>query len=80
MLMPPALGRIPLMETHPALIGLIPLGMIVGLLVFDLFTRRGPLAVTLIGRLSFVAANPIMAAVVHTPFAERITLWAQQHP
>ena len=49
MLMPPALGRIPLMETHPALIGVIPLGMIVALLVFDLFTGQRPLAVTVIG-------------------------------
>ena len=49
MLMPPALGRIPLMENHPALIGVIPLGMIVALLVFDLFTGQRPLAVTVIG-------------------------------
>ncbi len=80
MLMPPALGRIPLMETHPALIGVIPLGMIVALLVFDLFTWRRPLAATVIGGLIFIVANPIMAAVVHTSFAEKLTLWAQHHP
>ena len=80
MLMPPALGRIPFMESHPALIGVIPLGMIVALLVFDLFTWRRPLAVTVIAGLIFVVANPIMAAVVHTALAERITVWAQQHP
>jgi hypothetical protein len=80
MLMPPALGRIPFMESHPALIGVIPLGMIVALLVFDLFTWRRPLAVTVIGGLIFVLANPIMAAVVHTSFGEQITVWAQHHP
>lgn len=80
MLMPPALGRMPFMDAHPYLIGLIPLGMIVALLVFDLFTWRRPLAVTLIGGLIFFISNPIMDAVVHTSFAQRLTLWAQQHP
>jgi len=68
------------METHPALIGVIPLGMIVALLVFDLFTGQRPLAVTVIGGLIFVVANPIMAAVVHSPLAEPLTFWAQHHP
>jgi MFS family permease len=80
MLMPPALGRMPFMDAHPYLIGLIPLGMIVALLVFDLFTWRRPLAVTVIGGLIFFIANPIMDAVVHTPLAQRITVWAQHHP
>ena len=80
MLMLPALGRFPLMETDPALIGVIPLGMIVALLVFDLFTGQRPLAVTVIGGLIFVVANPIMAAVVHSPLAEPLTFWAQHHP
>ncbi|WP_458071891.1 hypothetical protein [Rhodanobacter sp. BL-MT-08] len=80
MLMPPALGRMPFMETHPVLIGVIPLGMIAALLVFDLFTWRRPLAVTVIGGFIFVVANPIMDVVVHTPFGEQITVWAQHHP
>jgi len=80
MLMPPALGRMPFMDAHAYLIGAIPLGMILALFVFDLFTWRRPLAVTVIGGLIFFVANPIMDAVVHTSFAERITVWAQHHP
>jgi MFS family permease len=80
MLMPPALGRMPFMDAHPYLIGLIPLGMILALFVFDLFTWRRPLAVTVIGGLIFFVSNPIMDAVVHTSFAERITIWAQHNP
>ena len=80
MLMPPALGRMPFMYAHPYLIGLIPLGMILALFVFDLFTWRRPLAVTVIGGLIFFVSNPIMDAVVHTSFAERITIWAQHNP
>lgn len=80
MLMPPALGRMPFMDAHPYLIGLIPLGMILALFVFDLFTWRRPLAVTVIGGLIFFVSNPIMDAVVHTSFAEHLTIWAQHHP
>jgi len=80
MLMTPALGRMPFMDAHPYLIGLIPLGMILALFVFDLFTWRRPLAVTVIGGLIFFVSNPIMDAVVHTSFAERITIWAQHNP
>jgi len=80
MLMPPALGRMPFMDAHPQLIGVIPLGMILALFVFDLFTWRRPLAVTVIGGLIFFISNPIMDAVVHTPFAAQLTVWAQHHP
>lgn len=80
MLMPPALGRMPFMDAHPFLIGVIPFCMILALFVFDLFTWRRPLAVTVIGGLIFFAANPIMDAVVHTPFGDLVTVWAQHHP
>jgi hypothetical protein len=80
MLLPPALSRIPWVASHASLIGVIPLGMIVALFVFDLFSWRRPLAVTMIGGLIFVAANPIMAAVVHTSYGQQLTVWAQHHP
>lgn len=80
MLMPPALGRIPYMATHPYLIGMIPLSMILALFVFDLFTWRRPLAVTVIGGLIFFFGNPLMDAAAHTALAERLTVWAQHHP
>ena len=80
MLMPLALGRMSFMETHPALIGVIPLGMIAALFVYDLYTWRRPLAVKVIGGLIFFVANPIMDAVVHTPFGEETTVWTQRHP
>ncbi len=80
MLMPPALGRMPFMDAHPYLIGMIPLGMILALFVFDLFTWRRPLAVTMIGGLIFFISNPIVDAVVYTSLAQRITVWAQHHP
>ena len=80
MLIPPALARMPWMDSHPYLIGAIPLGMILGLFVFDLFTWRRPLAVTMIGGLIFFISNPIIDAVVHTSLAQRITVWAQHHP
>jgi len=80
MLMPPALGRMPFMDAHPYLIGMIPLGMILALFVFDLFTWRRPLAVTVIGGLIFFLANPVIDAVVHSSFGEQLTVWAQHHP
>jgi len=80
MLMPPALGRMPFMDAHPFLIGVIPLGMILALFVSDLFTWRRPLAVTVIGGLIFFVANPSMDAVAHTAFAEQVTVRAQHHP
>jgi len=79
-LMPPALGRMPFMDAHPFLIGVIPLGMILALFVSDLFTWRRPLAVTVIGGLIFFVANPSMDAVAHTAFAEQVTVRAQHHP
>jgi hypothetical protein len=80
MLMPPALSRVPFVDSHPYLIGMIPLGMILALFVFDLFAWRRPLLVTVIAGLIFVVSNPIMGAVVHTPLAQRLTVWAQHHP
>lgn len=80
MLMEPALGRIPYVEAHPALIGMVPLGMILALFVFDLFTWRRPLAVTIIGGFIFVASDPVVDAITNTPLAQSIAVWAQHHP
>ena len=80
MLMPPPLSRIPFIQHHAFLVGLIPLGMILALFVFDLFTWKRPLAVTVVGGLIFFLSNPLMSAVEHTTFAQRLTVWAQHHP
>jgi hypothetical protein len=80
MLMPPPLSRIPFMQHHAFLIGLIPLGMILALFIFDLFTWKRPLAVTVVGGLIFFLSNPLMSAVEHTTFGQRLTVWAQHHP
>jgi hypothetical protein len=49
-------------------------------LVFDLFSWRRPLTVTIIGGLIFVAANAIMDAVAHSSYGQQLTVWAQHHP
>ena len=83
MLLPPALFRtiafIPFMRTHPFLIGVIPLGFVVVLLLFDLCSWRRPLLVTLIGGFLYWAANPFSDAVIKTQAAQRLTYWAQHH-
>ncbi|MDE1162958.1 MAG: hypothetical protein PW792_13580 [Acidobacteriaceae bacterium] len=80
MLMPPPLSRIVFMQHHSALIGLIPLGMIVAIFVFDLFTWRRPLLVTMIGGLIFVGSQPVMDVATRSSFGQRLTVWAQHHP
>jgi hypothetical protein len=80
MLLPPALSRIPFVQQHPALTGLIPLAFLVALFLFDLFTWRRPVAATVVGSLIFILANPLMAAINHTAFAQHLTTWAQHHP
>jgi hypothetical protein len=80
MLMPPPLSRMPFVQHHAFLIALIPLGMILALFVFDLFTWRRPLMVTVVGGLIFFLSAPLMGVVVDTSFGKRITVWAQHHP
>jgi hypothetical protein len=80
MLMPPALSRIPFVQHHFFVLPVICLGMVAALFVFDLFTWRRPLLVTVLGGLIFVASNPLMGAVEKTAFAQNLTVWAQHHP
>jgi hypothetical protein len=80
MLMPPALSRIPFVQHHFVLIPVLTLGMIVALFVFDLFTWKRPLLVTVVGGLIFVISNPIMTMADHSAAAQRLTVWAQHHP
>jgi hypothetical protein len=80
MLLPPALSRMPLVQHHFVLVPAITLGILVALFVFDLFTWRRPLLVTVVGGLIFIVSNPIMTAAEHTSFAKWLTAWAQQHP
>ena len=93
MLMSPALARmafpvtsngfaatIPFMVHHPFLIGVIPLAMIVALFIFDLFTQKRVLAVTVIGGILFWAANPVSDWLIAMPFSHQLVLWAQHHP
>ncbi len=70
----------PFVQQHSFLIPAICLGMIIALFVFDLFTWRRPLVVTVLGGLIFVGANPVMDVIDHTAFAHRVTVWAQHHP
>jgi hypothetical protein len=62
------------------LIGAIPLGIILALFVFDLFTWRKPLLVTVLGGFLFWASDPVSDVLIKTPMAQRITAWAQHHP
>jgi hypothetical protein len=84
MLLAPALFRtiafIPFMRTHPFLIGLIPLGFVVALFLFDLYSWRRPLLVTVIGGFLFWASDPVSEAIIDTHLSQRITFWAQHHP
>jgi hypothetical protein len=92
MLMPPALSRMafpvmahpkmtfPLMAHYPFLIGAIPLAMIAALFIFDLFTQRKPLVVTLIGGFLYWASDPVSDFIINTQLSQHIALWAQHHP
>lgn len=80
MLMPPALSRIPLVQQHFFLVPAICLGIVGLLFVYDLFTWRRPLLVTVLGGLIFIGSNPVMDMVVHSSFGKKATAWAQQHP
>ncbi len=92
MLMSPALARmafpvtsnglaatIPFMAHNPFLIGVIPLAMIVALFVFDLFTQKRVLAVTVIGGILFWAADPVSDWIIARPFSHQLVVWAQHH-
>jgi hypothetical protein len=77
----PALSRMPIIQHYPMLIGLIPLGIIVALFVFDLFTQKRILAVTVIGGILFWAADgPVSDWIIARPFSHQLVLWAQNHP
>ena len=80
MLMPPPLSRIPFVYTHGFMIPVVCLGLLVALFVFDLFTWKRPLAVTVIGSLIFIGSQPVMDAVERSSFGQRLTVWAQHHP
>jgi hypothetical protein len=81
MLMSPAISRItPIMTHYPFLAGAIPLAFVVALFVFDLVTRRRPLAVTVIGGFLLWASDPVSDVIIATPLAQHITSWAQHQP
>jgi hypothetical protein len=79
MLLPPALSRMLWMQAHPYMIGLIPLGIIAALFVFDLFTWRRPLLVTVLGGFFFWASDPVADWIIAMPAAQQLTVWAQHH-
>jgi len=92
MLMSPALARmtfpvtsngsaatIPFMVHHPFLIGVIPLAMVASILIFDLFTQKRLLAVTLIGGFLFWASDPVSDWIIAKPFSRQLVVWAQHH-
>jgi hypothetical protein len=62
------------------LVGVIPLGLVVLLLIYDLYSWRRPLLVTLIGGFLFWAADPVSDMLIKTPAAQRLTVWAQNSP
>jgi hypothetical protein len=80
MLLPPALSRMLFVQHHFVMIPAITLGMIGALFVFDLFTWRRPLLVTVVAGLIFFLTNPVSTAAEHTALAQRFTVWAQGHP
>jgi len=81
-LMGPAIGRMtfPVIAHHPFLIGVIPLGLIAILLIFDLFTWKRPLWATVIAGFATWAMGPVSDAIAGTPLAQQLTYWAQHHP
>lgn len=80
----PALSRFyffwPWMRSHMYLVGVIPLGFVVVLLLYDLYSWRKPLLVTLIGGFLFWAADPVSDMIIKTPVSQRLTAWAQRAP
>jgi hypothetical protein len=84
MLLSPAISRFyffwPWMRTHMYLVGVIPLGLVMLLLIYDLYSWRRPLLVTLIGGFLFWAADPVSDMLIKTPAAQRLTVWAQNSP
>ena len=82
MLMSPALGRMtfPVILHYPFLVGVIPVAMVASVFVFDLFTRKRLLAVTVVGGLLFMAFPPFAGCIARTQLAQNVTSWAQHHP
>lgn len=81
MLLPPAISRMVFVQVHaPFLVPAIPLGIIAALFVFDLFTWRKPLLVTVVGAVLFLATPAVSGVVEKTVFAQRVVVWAQGHP
>jgi hypothetical protein len=80
----PALSRFyffwPWWRHHMYLTGVVPLGFIVVLVMYDLYSWRKPLLVTLIGGFLFWAADPVSDMIIKTPVAQRLTVWAQNSP
>ena len=90
MLLSPALFRMtiyPFMLHHIALVGLIPLGFIAALLLFDLarlrkpfvLTRKAVLATLILGFLFWVI-DPVSDLIIATPASQHLADWAQHHP
>jgi len=79
-LLPPALSRMGFVQHHFYLIPVISLGLIVAMLVLDVFTWRRRLLVTVISAVVYVAFQPFSDAMVKLPVSQRITYWAQHHP
>jgi hypothetical protein len=78
-LLPPALSRIHWVQHHFYLVPVTCLGMIAALFVFDLFTWRRPLLVTVLGAAVFLGTNPVSDMAVRSDYGQRLTLWAQHH-
>jgi hypothetical protein len=79
-LIPPAVGRMPLTQTHPPLIGLSLLVCVLILLAYDLVTRRKPYMVTVVGSLLVMSVFPIANIVGATPPLRAAATWLMQHP
>jgi hypothetical protein len=80
MLLPPALSRMPFVQQHFYLVPVTLFGILAALFLFDLFTWRRPLLVTVVGILIFLASNPLMGAAVRSSYGQRLTTWAQHNP
>jgi hypothetical protein len=79
MLLPPALSRMPIVQAHFFLVPAITLGILAALFIFDIFTWKRPLLVTILGVLIFLASQPLSDAVVRSSFGQNLTVWAQHH-
>jgi len=82
MLLSPALGRMtfPIMVHYPFLIGVIPLAFLVALFVFDIFTQRRVLLVTILAIVIYQGFDPATAPIINSQLSHRITQWARTHP